>query len=54
VLLVCVMVPPRVCIFITDQIYLKHVVDTVKVKSNWGRAYLMNLLGSVPMLISFM
>jgi len=36
-------------IFCLDQLYLKHVVDTVKMRSNWGRVYYTNLLASIPL-----
>lgn len=39
------------CIFVMDQVYLKHVVDNVKMESNWGRVYYSNLL-PCPLLTS--
>ncbi|KAL7537104.1 hypothetical protein ACHAWF_005661 [Thalassiosira exigua] len=41
------------CIFCLDQIYLKHVTNTVKMKSNWGRVFYSNFLASIPMLFAF-
>eukprot|EP00928_Gymnodinium_smaydae_P090976 TRINITY_DN74684_c0_g1_i1.p1 TRINITY_DN74684_c0_g1~~TRINITY_DN74684_c0_g1_i1.p1 ORF type:complete len:340 (-),score=55.78 TRINITY_DN74684_c0_g1_i1:41-1021(-) len=38
-------------LFCTDQIYLKHVVDTVKMESTWGRVYYSNLLSCVPLMV---
>lgn len=40
-------------IFCLDQIYLKHVINTVKMDSNWGRVYYSNLLASIPMIFTF-
>jgi len=40
-------------IFCVDQLYLKHVADTVKMESNWGRVYYTNLLSAVPLLFLF-
>jgi len=40
-------------IFLFDQIYLKFVADTVKMKSNWGKVYYQNLLASFPLLLIF-
>jgi GDP-mannose transporter len=37
-------------IFCIDQIYLKHVADTVKMESNWGRVFYSNLLSCGPLL----
>jgi len=37
-------------IFCFDQLYIKHVVDTVKVNSNWGRVFYTNLWASVLLL----
>jgi len=36
-------------VFTVDQIYIKHVCDFVKMKSNWGRVYYTNLLASLPL-----
>lgn len=41
-------------VFCLDQIYLKHVVNTVKMDSNWGRVYYSNLLASIPLIIPFL
>lgn len=38
-------------IFVFDQIYIKHVISTVQMKSNWGRVYYNNLLAIPPLLI---
>ena len=38
--------------FLVDQIYIKHVVDTVKMDSNWGRVYYCNLLASMPLIFT--
>lgn len=40
-------------VFCLDQIYLKHVINTVKMDSTWGRVYYSNLLASVPLFIPF-
>ena len=37
-------------VFVFDQIYVKHVVDTVQMDSMWGRVFYSNLL-AVPMLL---
>ena len=37
--------------FCFDQIYIKHVCDSVKMDSNWGRVYYTNLLSSCPLLL---
>eukprot|EP00401_Gymnodinium_catenatum_P083180 CAMPEP_0117620426 /NCGR_PEP_ID=MMETSP0784-20121206/87121_1 /TAXON_ID=39447 /ORGANISM="" /LENGTH=340 /DNA_ID=CAMNT_0005424337 /DNA_START=49 /DNA_END=1071 /DNA_ORIENTATION=+ len=37
-------------LFCLDQIYLKHVVDTVRMDSMWGRVYYSNLLSCVPLM----
>jgi len=34
-------------IFSFDQLYIKHAVDTVKMRSNWGRVYYTNLWASI-------
>lgn len=41
------------CVFCVDQIYLKHVTNTVKMDSNWGRVYYSNLLASIPLIFTF-
>jgi solute carrier family 35 protein len=41
------------CIFCADQIYLKHIVDTVKMQSTWGRVFYSNLLASLPLVFTF-
>ena len=38
-------------VFCFDQIYIKHVCDSVKMDSNWGRVYYTNLLSSCPLLL---
>ena len=38
-------------IFISDQLYIKHVCEKVKVNSNWGRVYYTNLMSSIPLII---
>lgn len=40
-------------VFCVDQIYLKHVTNTVKMDSNWGRVYYSNLLAAIPLVIPF-
>jgi solute carrier family 35 protein len=40
-------------IFCTDQIYLKHITNTVKME-NWGRVYYSNLLAAIPLVIPFL
>ena len=40
-------------IFCMDQIYLKHVIDTVKMDSTWGRVFYSNFLASVPLVFTF-
>uniref|UniRef100_A0A7S4I608 Sugar phosphate transporter domain-containing protein n=1 Tax=Odontella aurita TaxID=265563 RepID=A0A7S4I608_9STRA len=40
-------------VFCLDQIYLKHVTNTVKMDSNWGRVYYSNLLASIPLVFTF-
>jgi len=37
-------------VFIIDQIYIKHVCNTVKMKTNWGKVYYTNLLSSLPLI----
>lgn len=37
------------CIFCVDQVYLKHITNTVKMESNWGRVLYSNLLASIPL-----
>ena len=34
-------------IFCFDQLYIKHAVDTVKMRSNWGRVFYTNLWASM-------
>jgi len=41
------------CIFCLDQIYLKHITNTVKMQSNWGRVFYSNLLASLPLVFTF-
>lgn len=36
-------------IFCLDQVYLKHVTNTVNMESNWGRVLYSNLLASIPL-----
>ncbi|KAJ1456882.1 hypothetical protein M885DRAFT_516441 [Pelagophyceae sp. CCMP2097] len=36
-------------IFCLDQIYLKHITNTVKMDSNWGHVIYSNLLASIPL-----
>lgn len=36
-------------VFCLDQIYLKHITNTVKMESNWGRVLYSNLLGAIPL-----
>lgn len=38
-------------IFCFDQIYIKHVVDTCEMKSNWGRVYYTNFIACGPLLV---
>mmetsp|Transcript_8596 Transcript_8596/g.10840 ORF Transcript_8596/g.10840 Transcript_8596/m.10840 type:complete len:308 (-) Transcript_8596:169-1092(-) len=40
-------------VFCLDQIYLKHITNTVKMDSNWGRVYYSNLLASAPLFFTF-
>mmetsp|Transcript_18543 Transcript_18543/g.41277 ORF Transcript_18543/g.41277 Transcript_18543/m.41277 type:complete len:319 (-) Transcript_18543:50-1006(-) len=40
-------------IFCMDQIYLKHVINTVKMDSNWGRVFYSNLLAALPLVFTF-
>lgn len=35
------------CTFCFDQLYIKHVVDAVQVRSNWGRVFYTNLWSAV-------
>ena len=37
-------------IFAFDQLYIKHAVDAVKMRSNWGRVYYTNLWASLMLL----
>jgi len=39
--------------FCLDQIYLKHITNTVKMESNWGRVYYCNLLAALPLFVPF-
>jgi len=41
------------CIFCMDQIYLKHITNTVKMQSNWGRVFYSNFLASLPLVFTF-
>ena len=41
------------CMFCLDQVYLKHVTNTVKMDSTWGRVYYSNLLAAVPLVFTF-
>lgn len=36
-------------IFCFDQLYIKHVISTVKMDSNWGRVFYTNLIGAFPL-----
>merc|ERR1719238_1301747 len=38
-------------IFCFDQLYIKHAVDTVKMRSNWGRVFYTNLWASLMLLV---
>lgn len=38
-------------IFCIDQVYLKHVVHSITMESNWGRVYYSNLLSCVPLIL---
>jgi len=40
-------------IFCIDQIYLKHITNTVKMQSNWGRVFYSNFLASLPLVFTF-
>eukprot|EP00978_Attheya_sp_CCMP212_P007290 scaffold16948_cov53-Attheya_sp.AAC.5 len=40
-------------IFCMDQIYLKHIINTVEMQSNWGRVYYSNLLAAMPLIFTF-
>lgn len=40
-------------IFCMDQIYLKHITNTVKMRSNWGRVFYSNFLASIPLIFTF-
>lgn len=42
------------CVFCVDQIYLKHITNTVKMDSNWGRVYYSNLLAALPLILPFL
>merc|ERR1719265_2084166 len=39
-----------VCIFLFDQVYIKHVISTVPM-SSWTRVYYTNILASVPVTV---
>ena len=36
-------------LFCFDQIYIKHAVETVAMRSNWGRVFYCNLLAALPL-----
>jgi len=38
------------CTFCFDQLYIKHVVDAVAVRSNWGRVFYTNLWSAILLL----
>merc|ERR1711988_323616 len=38
-------------IFCFDQLYIKHAVDTVKMRSNWGRVFYTNLWASILLVV---
>jgi len=38
-------------VFCLDQVYLKHICNTVKMQSNWGKVYYSNLLASLPLIL---
>lgn len=38
-------------IFCFDQLYIKHAVDTVKMRSNWGRVFYTNLWASLMLAV---
>jgi len=40
-------------IFCMDQIYLKHIINTVKMDSTWGQVFYSNFLASVPLVFTF-
>jgi len=40
-------------VFCLDQVYIKHVVDSVKMESNWGRVYYSNLLPCLPLAMGY-
>lgn len=40
-------------VFCLDQVYVKHVTNTVKMKSNWGRVYYSSVLASMPLIFTF-
>lgn len=42
------------CIFCFDQVYIKYAVDTVKMKTNWGRVYYTNLIACFPLIVIFL
>ena len=41
------------CIFCLDQIYLKHITNTVKMQSNWGNVFYSNFVASLPLVFTF-
>jgi GDP-mannose transporter len=40
-------------IFVLNQVYIKFVVDSVKMESNWGRVYYSNLLPCFPLAVGY-
>jgi GDP-mannose transporter len=38
------------CIFCFDQVYIKHAIENVKMRSNWGRVFYTNFLGAIPLI----
>ena len=36
-------------IFVVNQVYIKYVVDSVKMDSNWGRVYYSNFIAAIPL-----
>jgi len=39
-------------VFCLDQIYLKHIVNTVKMESNWGRVFYSNFVACLPLILT--
>jgi GDP-mannose transporter len=39
-------------VFCLDQIYLKHIVNTVKMDSNWGRVFYSNFVAALPLMFT--